>query len=92
LTVTAGKLNVAVAVIVGVGVIEGVNVLVGMVVAVDVNITVGIGVSVAGTTVNVSGAAVEVACCPGAGEQALVSNRPSKIIFNLISILLPLVS
>ena len=74
LTVTAGKANVGVGVIVGEGVMLGVRVIVGVVVSVavgeEVNVAVGVGVSVHAAAVAVMDVAVMVACISGDGPQA----------------------
>ena len=86
LTVTVGKANVGVAVIVGVSVTVEVNVIVGVFVSVNVGVKDGVGVNV-GTGVSVQEAAVPVstvevcvACCSGEGAQAERHNRINKII------------
>ena len=74
MTVTEGKANVGVGVMVGEGVMLGVKVTVGVnvivAVGVEVNIAVGVGVSVHAAAVAVMEIEVMVVCISGDGPQA----------------------
>lgn len=84
MTVTAGKVNVGVGVMVGEGVILGVKVTVGVnvivAVGVDVNVDVAVDVTVHEAAVAVIALAVMVACISIDGPQA---DRTSKKIIEL---------
>jgi hypothetical protein len=80
LTVTLGKANVAVAVMVGDNSIVGVDVFVGLEVAVRVRVTVGSGVSVKACVVAVVAGAVSVTCACVDGAQAAINKKINKMI------------
>jgi len=88
LTVTLGKANVGVDVMVGDNAIVGVDVMVGSEVTVRVGVNVASGVSV-NVSVAVTGGIVGVACCSVEGAQAETKIKINKmILYTFIWILL----